>query len=73
MQQRPPPSAFDPQKFTNRRSIVKRPSFLDIDDEEVDQEVETSLSPMESSFLDLDRGKDSFDTLRSFDDELRVY
>lgn len=73
VQQRPPPSAFDPQKFTNRRSIVKRPSFLDIDDEEVDQEVETSLSPMESSFLDLDRGKDSFDTLRSFDDELRVY
>lgn len=70
---RPPPSAFDPQKFVNRRSIVKRPSFLEIDDEgEGDLEM-METSPLESSFLDLDRGKDSFDTLRSFDEDLRVY
>ncbi|KAI0785010.1 hypothetical protein C8Q75DRAFT_809554 [Abortiporus biennis] len=73
-----PPSSFS-QRMLNRRSVARRPSFLEIDDDgEADVEVEGEVedvesTEMESSFLDLDRGKDSFDTLRSFDDEVRVY
>ena len=101
-----PPSAFEFQKVADRRSIMKKPSFLDIEDEfdqEDDDDTEslmgmsvasraasqvTSIAPsawlsvsaaaaaamdMESSFLDLDRGKDSFDTVRSYDGDLRAF
>lgn len=72
-----PPSAYDRQKTLQRRSIMKKPSFLDIEDD-FDLNVETgsdedepATSPesptMESSFLDMDRGKNSFDTVRSCD------
>ncbi|KAI0082106.1 hypothetical protein K474DRAFT_1671261 [Panus rudis PR-1116 ss-1] len=88
-----PPSVFDTQKVLQRRSIMKKPSFLEIEDDEEDDVVDDEeededderqredegesesdseehqkppVSPiMESSFLDLDRGKDSFDTIRS--------
>jgi len=54
---------------------MKKPSFLDIEDEAdataenlLDVEVDPPVSPvLESSFLDMDRGKESFDTLRSAD------
>jgi len=54
---------------------MKKPSFLDIEDEAdttvenlLDVEVDPPVSPvMDSSFLDMDRGKESFDTLRSSD------
>ena len=75
-----PPSSFDRQKIGKRRSLMKKPSFLDIEDElditaendesEEDESGEASTpdSPtMESSFLDMDRGKSSFDTVRSTD------
>lgn len=77
-----PPSAFN-QKAMNRRSVMKKPSFLEIDDDEPELDFDDTITladigrgrtlvadPMdmeESSFLDLDRG--SFDTIRSFDDE----
>ncbi|KAI0652006.1 hypothetical protein C8Q79DRAFT_72030 [Trametes meyenii] len=81
-----PPSAFDRQKALQRRSLMKKPSFLDIDDEldasaENDgggaaEDVASPSSPtsplMESSFLDMDR-KDSFDTVRSRDSAYYVY
>lgn len=86
---RPPPSAFDSHRFVqNRRSIVKRPSFLDIEDEmdaegegdvnggegaEMKRERERCVSPLMDNFLEMGRGKDSFDTLRSYDEEVRVY
>ena len=72
-----PPSAFHSQKSLNRRSVMKKPSFLDFEDELdhdeddlTDATMGIQLSPveMESSFLDLDRGKDSFDTIRSSGD-----
>ena len=69
-----PPSAFDRQKIMKRRSLMKKPSFLDIDDEDVGGAASDSddgrapESPsMDSSFLDMDRGKGSFDTIRSVD------
>ena len=77
-----PPSAFN-QKALNRRSVIRKPSFLEIDDDfdaEMDPETITLADmrdtrvvvaepiEMESSFLDLDRGN-SFDTIRSFDDD----
>jgi len=75
-----PPSSFDPQRVLQRRSIMKKPSFLEIDDDvdsesndEMESLVDVSLeqitaSPiMEGSFLDLDRGN-SFDSWRSDDD-----
>ncbi len=58
---------------------MKKPSFLDIEDEldataengsddEYGDETSTPEDPtMESSFLDMDRGKNSFDTVRSTD------
>ncbi|KAH9950878.1 hypothetical protein B0H21DRAFT_720241 [Amylocystis lapponica] len=69
-----PPSSFD-TKVTKRRSIMKKPSFLDIEDELeattenlLDVDVDPPASPVvDGSFLDMDRGKDSFDTLRSSD------
>ncbi|RPD82403.1 hypothetical protein L226DRAFT_497514 [Lentinus tigrinus ALCF2SS1-7] len=78
-----PPSSFDRQKIMQRRSLMKKPSFLDIEDE-VDMSAENGSdeeygtatvlevpdSPgadFESSFLDMDRGKNSFDTVRSTD------
>ncbi|KAH9858035.1 hypothetical protein C2E23DRAFT_718654 [Lenzites betulinus] len=81
-----PPSAFDPQKVYKRRSLIRKPSFLDIDDD-LDASAENDfgeddfgdgaavppLSPaMESSFLDMDR-KDSFDTVRSSEGAYYVY
>ena len=64
---------------------MKKPSFLDNDDEwDHDKESLMDLSissfpsshatdiDVESSFLDLDRGN-SFDTVRSFDDDLRAF
>lgn len=74
-----PPSSFDRQKVAKRRSLMKKPSFLDIEDEldataengsddEYGDETSTPEDPtMESSFLDMDRGKNSFDTVRSTD------
>jgi len=67
----PKPEKARSTKSTRRRSIIRKPSFLDIgnDDEETDRDEGPSSSaarkpqPMESSFLDLDR--ESFDTLRS--------
>ncbi|THH00674.1 hypothetical protein EW026_g1905 [Hermanssonia centrifuga] len=71
-----PPSAFDPQKINKRRSIMRKPSFLEIEDDAdheteslYDVQVDIQSLEMESSFLDLDRGKDSFDTVRSCDDD----
>jgi len=58
-----------------RRSIMKKPSFLDIEDEleaasesllEVEIDAPPS-SPVDNSFLDMDRGRDSFDTIGSRD------
>lgn len=79
-----PPSAFN-AKRGKRRSIMRKPSFLEIDDDgdEEDDDGESILDmgstrsvaesiEMECSFLDLDKGKDSFDTVRSFDDPFRV-
>ncbi|KAH9944255.1 uncharacterized protein BXZ73DRAFT_87188 [Epithele typhae] len=73
-----PPSSFNQlqQKSMKRRSLMRKPSFLDIDDEPddaVDGDGSDSDGPepdspaMESSFLDMDRGKGSFDTIRSVD------
>lgn len=73
-----PPSAFDTQKILQRRSLMKKPSFLEIsDDEEYEEDDGTASTAMtegtwtrtvspipESSFLDLDRGK-SFESSRS--------
>jgi len=78
-----PPSAFG-QKAFGRRSIAKKPSFLDIEDEWdpdtvslADMSISSfaasySIEERESSFLDLDRGT-SFDTVRSFDDDIRRF
>ncbi|OCH86048.1 hypothetical protein OBBRIDRAFT_797560 [Obba rivulosa] len=73
----PPPSAFHEQML-KRRSIMKKPSFLDIDDDDDGDTAEEDISEsemepssptlMESSFLDLGRG--SFDTVRSFDSDV---
>ncbi|KAI0094318.1 hypothetical protein BDY19DRAFT_13940 [Irpex rosettiformis] len=88
-----PPSAFG-QKAFNRRSLAKKPSFLDIDDECDTTNDTISLADMsvksfattayhtaadyaedhdlDSSFLDLDRGT-SFDTVRSFDEDIQGF
>ena len=74
-----PPSAFD-QKALQRKSLMKKPSFLDIEDEAdatseslMDVKLDALDSPtMDSSFLDMERGKDSFDTVRSSDSLLYV-
>lgn len=78
-----PPSAYERQKALQRRSIMKKPSFLDIEDDfdqnmengsDEDEIVESPESPtMESSFLDMDYGKNSFDTVRSYDSASHVY
>ncbi|KAH8835483.1 hypothetical protein DL96DRAFT_1574432 [Flagelloscypha sp. PMI_526] len=67
---RGPPSSME--KALHRRSIMRKPSFLeiddtDVDDDESDAEVLTSkmksaVQPISSSFLDLAR--ESFDTVR---------
>jgi hypothetical protein len=44
---------------------MKKPSFLEIEDEK--QQI-PGASRFVGSFLDLERGKDSFDTIRSEDD-----
>ncbi|PCH34000.1 hypothetical protein WOLCODRAFT_15032 [Wolfiporia cocos MD-104 SS10] len=77
-----PPSAFD-AKALKRRSIMRKPSFLEIgdeledtaededEDEGAEQRDERPLSPpVEDSFLDMERG--SFDTIRSSDSMLYV-
>jgi len=46
---------------------MKKPSFLDIEDEK-QQRRSIIPSRIASSFLDLERGKDSFDTIRSEDE-----
>jgi len=55
---------------------MRKPSFLDIEDEvdamtenllEVELDASPSSPTLESSFLDMERGKDSFDTIRSSD------
>ena len=59
---------------------MKKPSFLDIEDEAdaaseslMDVKLDALDSPtMDSSFLDMERGKDSFDTVRSSDSLLYV-
>lgn len=74
-----PPSAFD-QKAMQRKSLMKKPSFLDIEDEAdvtsdslMDVNLDALDSPaMDSSFLDMERGKDSFDTVRSSDSLIYV-
>ena len=78
-----PPSAYDQKKALQRRSIMKKPSFLDIEDDfdqsmdngsDEDEIEEFPESPaMESSFLDMDRGKNSFDTVRSCDSASHLY
>ncbi|KAH9937309.1 uncharacterized protein B0H18DRAFT_1113166 [Fomitopsis serialis] len=73
------PSAFG-NKVMHRKSLMKKPSFLDIEDEAdatseslMDVNLDALDSPtMDSSFLDMDRGKDSFDTVRSSDSLLFV-
>jgi hypothetical protein len=47
------------------RSIMKKPSFLDIEDGR--QQIIPTPSRFAGNFLDLERGKDSFDTIRSED------
>ncbi|KZT75001.1 hypothetical protein DAEQUDRAFT_807273 [Daedalea quercina L-15889] len=74
-----PPSAFE-QKAMQRKSLMKKPSFLDIEDEVdaaseslMDVRLDAMDSPtMDSSFLDMERGKESFDTVRSSDSLLYV-
>lgn len=51
------------------RSILKKPSFLDIEDEVPVNPPFSATSAFASSFLDLDRGKESFDTIRSEDEQ----
>ncbi|KAF8167676.1 hypothetical protein B0H34DRAFT_792372 [Crassisporium funariophilum] len=66
-----PPSVRKPtrskstvEKNMHRRSILKKPSFLDIDDDtDKDSDVDFSGEPITESFLDLAR--ESFDTGRS--------
>ena len=66
-----PPSSFDRQKIMKRRSLMKKPSFLDIDDDAdapgAGSDSDPPESPMDGSFLDMERGKNSFDTIRSVD------
>ncbi|GBE77686.1 hypothetical protein SCP_0105680 [Sparassis crispa] len=71
-----PPSSFDQQKVSKRRSIMKKPSFLDIEDEldattenlmEMDIDVPPASPVMEGSFLDMEHGRDSLDTDASCD------
>ncbi|KAF8078851.1 hypothetical protein FPV67DRAFT_1775958 [Lyophyllum atratum] len=53
------------EKALHRRSIMRKPSFLDIDDDtdDKDTDVDSSETPPSGSFLDLAR--ESFDTVRS--------
>jgi len=51
------------------RSILKKPSFLDIEDETHPRRPLSVASAFTGSFLDLDRGRDSFDTIRSQDEQ----
>ncbi|THH19039.1 hypothetical protein EW146_g2042 [Bondarzewia mesenterica] len=66
----PPPArrstrrALETEQILQRRSIMKKPSFLDIDDD-----VDRYKPPAEDSFLDMGSGKESFDTVRSTDEE----
>ncbi|KAL6298703.1 hypothetical protein BKA93DRAFT_40295 [Sparassis latifolia] len=71
-----PPSSFDQQKVSKRRSIMKKPSFLDIEDEldattenlmEMEIDVPPASPVMEGSFLDMEHGRDSLDTDASCD------
>ncbi|KAI1788817.1 hypothetical protein LXA43DRAFT_924554 [Ganoderma leucocontextum] len=78
-----PPSSYDRQKALQRRSLMKKPSFLDIEDDfdpktengsdEDEAEMFSGSPTMESSFLDMDHGKNSFDTVRSCDSASNVY
>ena len=65
----PPPPRRKPSNVSSRshpRSIMKKPSFLDIEDNDSNQRrVVVPASRFVGSFLDLDKGKDSFDTIRS--------
>lgn len=65
----PPSSARNDKVGSQRRSIMRKPSFLDIEDEaESSSEAQATAKPFEdANFLDLGRGKDSFDTVRSVD------
>jgi len=47
---------------------MKKPSFLDIEDEKQQRQPIPVLSRYAGSFLELERGKDSFDTIRSEDE-----
>ncbi|KAG5644616.1 hypothetical protein DXG03_008094 [Asterophora parasitica] len=64
-----PPRKFDRPKISvekalHRRSIMRKPSFLDIDDDTDGRDTDLeSLGPPSGSFLDLAR--ESFDTVRS--------
>lgn len=51
------------------RSLMKKPSFLEIEDEAYPKRPLSVASAFASSFLDLERGKDSFDTIRSDDEQ----
>ncbi|KAF5385184.1 hypothetical protein D9615_001320 [Tricholomella constricta] len=52
------------EKALHRRSIMRKPSFLEIDDDtDKDTDVESPAEPTSGSFLDLAR--ESFDTVRS--------
>jgi hypothetical protein len=53
------------ETMKQRRSILKKPSFLEIDDEPE----KLNSGKVESSFLDFGSGKESFDTYRSLDSE----
>jgi hypothetical protein len=53
------------ETMKQRRSILKKPSFLEIEDEPD----KSSSNKVESSFLDFGSGKESFDTYRSLDSE----
>jgi len=65
----PPPPRRKPSNVSGRshpRSIIRKPSFLDIEDNDLNQRrVVVPVSRFVGSFLDLDKGKDSFDTIRS--------
>ncbi|KAI0830468.1 hypothetical protein BC628DRAFT_1416009 [Trametes gibbosa] len=85
----PPPSAFDRQKVFKRRSLIRKPSFLDIDDDagadndDADDDEPGSVgvatrppSPISPSMESsfLDMDrKDSFDTVRSSESAYYVY
>ncbi|TFK56683.1 hypothetical protein OE88DRAFT_1650105 [Heliocybe sulcata] len=66
--QYPPSSSTRIESISSgHRTITRKPSFLDIEDESDSPGVQPVTKPFDENFLDLGHGKDSFDTVRSVD------